>query len=106
MSRFHQARVHGGCYFFTVVAERRQPILANDDVHLALRGAIKQVRQVLRSGLTAGCAPRSPPYNLDVTEGDAGFSRRWRLIKCHVTRTCGPAYFRPGFLTPRRSTKQ
>ena len=30
-----------------MVAERRQPILANDDVRLALREAITQVRQVL-----------------------------------------------------------
>jgi putative transposase len=47
MSRFRRARVPGGCYFFTVVAERRQPILPDDNVRLALREAITQVRQVL-----------------------------------------------------------
>jgi len=107
MSRFRRARVPGGCYFFTVAAERRQPILANDDVRLALREAITQVRQVLPFRIDGWVLLPDHLHAIwTLPEGDADFSSRWRLIKRHVTRTCGPAYFRPGFLTPRRSAKQ
>lgn len=40
MSRYRRADVPGGSYFFTVVTERRQPILAEP----ALREAIMAVR--------------------------------------------------------------
>ena len=64
MSRFRRARVARGCYFFTVIAERRQPILANHDMRLALREAITQVRQVL-------------PFRID----------GWVLLPDHSTRS-------------------
>jgi putative transposase len=107
MSRFRRARVPGGCYFFTVVTERRQPILANDDMRLALREAITRVRQVLPFRINAWVLLPDHLHTIwTLPEGDADFSNRWRLIKRHVTRTCGPAYLRPDFLTPRRSAKQ
>ncbi|MBU2359913.1 MAG: transposase [Alphaproteobacteria bacterium] len=107
MSRFRRARVAGGCYFFTVIAERRQPILANHDMRLALREAITQVRQVLPFRIDGWVLLPDHLHTIwTLPEGDADFSNRWRLIKRHVTRTCGSKYFRPDFLTQRRSSKQ
>ena len=34
MSRYRRANVCGGCYFFTVVTERRQPILIDEPVRV------------------------------------------------------------------------
>ncbi|MFV0454012.1 MAG: REP-associated tyrosine transposase [Pseudomonas sp.] len=107
MSSFRRVRVPGGCYFFTVVAERRQPILTNDDVRLALREAITQVRQVLPFRIDGWVLLPDHLHAIwTLPVGDADFSNRWRLIKRHVTRTCGPAYFQSGFLTARRSAKR
>ncbi|WP_374402150.1 transposase [Niveibacterium sp.] len=106
MARYRRANVAGGSYFFTVVTERRQAILTDADVREALRAAIETVR-----------ARR--PFRIDgwvllpdhlhaiwtLPEGDADFSTRWRLIKSHVTRACGAAYFRADWLTDRRAEK-
>lgn len=39
MSRYRRAAVPGASYFFTVVTERRQPILTDPSVREALREA-------------------------------------------------------------------
>ncbi|CAN5808803.1 hypothetical protein BH11PSE12_BH11PSE12_21380 [soil metagenome] len=44
MSNYRRANIQGARYFFTVVTERRQAILTNEDVREALRAAIKKVR--------------------------------------------------------------
>src|SRR5690606_28188629 len=91
MPDYRRARIPGGCYFFTVVTERRQPILTHPDIRLALREAILEVRA-------------SQPFRIDgwvllpdhmhaiwsLPPGDADFSNRWRRIKRHVTHQCGP----------------
>jgi putative transposase len=41
MSRYRRADVPGGSYFFTVVTERRQRVLTEPAVRLALREAIE-----------------------------------------------------------------
>ena len=55
MSRYRRAAVPGGTYFFTVVTERRQPILTDPVVRSALREAIVSVRQTLPFKLMLGC---------------------------------------------------
>ena len=45
MSRYRRARVAGGCYFFTLVTERRQRILTDEPVRVALRAAIERIRE-------------------------------------------------------------
>ena len=47
MSRYRRAAVPGASYFFTVVTERRQPILTDPAVRQALREAIVSVRHTL-----------------------------------------------------------
>jgi putative transposase len=107
MSRYRRANVKGATYFFTVVTERRQSILTNEDVRHALRAAIVKVRA-------------SHPFEIDawvllpdhlhciwtLPEGDADFSTRWRLIKREVTVAVGANYFREEFQTERRAQKQ
>ena len=106
MSNYRRAKTKGATYFFTVVTERRQPILTNEDVRAALRTAILKVR-------------RTHPFNIDgwvllpdhlhciwtLPEGDADFSTRWRLIKREVTVAIGTRYFRQDFQTARRTKK-
>jgi len=45
MSHFRRAYVPGGSFFFTVVTERRAPILCTDTSRVFLRTAIRECRQ-------------------------------------------------------------
>jgi len=85
-----------GTYFFTVITERRRPILIEPVVRLALREAIVSVRQTLPFNIDGWVLlPDHFHAILTLPEGDADFSNRWRLIKRHVTRACGPSNLRP-----------
>lgn len=107
MTAYRRAYVRGGSYFFTVVTERRQPVLTNADVRKALRDAIAIVRESLPFQIDGWVLLPDHLHAIwTLPEGDADFSSRWRLIKRHVTRTCGAAYARPDYLTARRAAKQ
>ena len=107
MPQYRRADVPGGSYFFTVVMERRQRVLTDEPVRVALREAIQKVR-----------ADR--PFRIDgwvllpdhlhaiwtLPVDDADFSTRWRLIKSHVTRACGDAYRNWALLSARRVEKR
>jgi len=106
MSRYRRANVPGGSYFFTVVTERRQRILTEPDVRAALREAIRTVRETLPFQIDGWVLLPDHLHAIwTLPEGDADFPTRWRLIKRHVTRVCGPAYMREDYLTARRMTK-
>lgn len=106
MSRYRRAAVPGASYFFTVVTERRQPILTDPAVRSALREAIVLVRQTLPFRIDGWVLLPDHLHAIwTLPKDDADFSNRWRLIKRHVTRACGSDYLRPEFLTPRRSGK-
>lgn len=107
MPAYRRAYVPGGCYFFTVVTEQRQPVLTNPDVRVALREAICIVRETLPFRIEGWVLLPDHLHAIwTLPEGDADFSTRWRLIKRHVTRTCGAGYARPEYLTERRTAKQ
>ena len=107
MTAYRRAYVPGGSYFFTVVTERRQPVLTNADVRMALRDAIAIVRETLPFQIDGWILLPDHLHAIwTLPEGDADFSSRWRLIKRHVTRSCGAAYARPEYLTGRRAAKQ
>lgn len=107
MSRYRRAAVPGASYFFTVVTERRQPILTDLAVRSALREAIVLVRQTLPFRIDGWVLLPDHLHAIwTLPEGDADFSNRWRLIKRHATRVCGSDYLRPELLTQRRSGKQ
>ncbi|MNZ34887.1 Transposase IS200 like protein [compost metagenome] len=107
MPEYRRAAVSGGTYFFTVVTERRQSILTNPDIRLALRHAIQDVRNTRPFQIDAWVILPDHLHAIwTLPEGDADFSNRWRLIKRHVSNACGGRYFRPDLLTSRRSTKR
>jgi putative transposase len=107
MSRYRRARVPGGSFFFTVVTERRQRLLTDDLVRLALRRAIEVVR-------------RERPFRIDgwvllpdhmhtvwtMPADDGDYATRWRLIKARVTHQLGDAGRNRAVMTARREAKR
>jgi putative transposase len=95
MSRYRRTLVAGGCYFFTVVAYRRQPILCDEVVRVALRGAIETVRATRPFVIDAWVLlPDHLHCIWTLPEGDADFSTRWMMIKRLVSVRCRDAYRR------------
>lgn len=77
MSRYRRARVPGGTHFFTVVTERRQPILTRVDVRQALREAIVLVRETLPFRIDGWVLLPDHLHAIwTLPEGDADFSTR------------------------------
>jgi putative transposase len=104
--RYRRADVAGGSYFFTVVTERRQPILTSPDTRAALREAIESVRIGRPFRIDAWVLMPDHLHTIwTLPADDADFPTRWRLIKTHVSRACGANHFRPEFLTARRNAK-
>jgi putative transposase len=107
MPHYRRANVAGGQYFFTVVTERRQPMLTQPDIRSALRTAIKSVRASYPFTINAWVLLPDHLHAIwTLPDDDADFSTRWRLIKRDVTLACGNKYFRPDFLMTRRAAKQ
>lgn len=107
MARYLRADVNGGCYFFTVVTERRQPILTDALVRVALREAIIKVRKKYPFEINAWVLLPDHLHTIwTLPENDADFALRWRLIKTYVTKACGNLYANPQWLTERRVAKQ
>ncbi len=87
--QYRRAIAPGGTFFFTVVTDRRRPILASAEAVDALREAFRSVR-------------RSRPFEIDaivvmpdhlhciwtLPPGDVDFSTRWRLVKTGFTKHC------------------
>ncbi len=87
--QYRRAIAPGGTLFFTVVTDRRRPILASAEAVDALREAFRSVR-------------RSRPFEIDaivvmpdhlhciwtLPPGDVDFSTRWRLVKTGFTKHC------------------
>jgi putative transposase len=107
MPRYLRTRVTGGSFFFTVVTERRQRMLTQEPVRLALRHAIQAVRS-------------ERPFRIDgwvllpdhlhavwtLPNGDDDYATRWRLIKAGVTHRLGLACHNPAVMTTRRRAKE
>jgi putative transposase len=69
MSHFQRAYVPAGSFFFTVVTERRAPILCTDTSRVFLRTVIRECRQHW-------------PFRLDAMvfpEGDTRYLARWEM---------------------------
>jgi putative transposase len=89
MSNYRRANTKGGTYFFTVVTYRRQKILCNENVRLALREGIREVQKIHPFTIDGWvllpdhlhCIWTLPP-------DDADFGIRWAMIKRYVTKQC------------------
>lgn len=87
--QYRRAFLPGGSFFFTVVTERRRPVLASADAVDVLRQAFRAVRAKRPFEVDAAvvlpdhlhCVWTLPP-------GDSDFATRWRLIKTWFTKHC------------------
>jgi len=82
MSNYRRARVAGGCYFFTVVSHRRQPVLTDPTTRAALRKAIDATRLTHPFEIEAWVLlPEHLHCLWRLPVGDADYSLRWAQIK-------------------------
>ena len=90
--RYRRAFIPGGSFFFTLVTEKRRPLLASAEAVDVLRQAFRTVKASRPFELDAivvlpdhlHCIWTMPP-------DDADFATRWRLIKTWFTKHCDPA---------------
>jgi putative transposase len=103
MPDYRRAFTPGGTYFFTVVTDRRRPILCDPPVRAALREALRSVRA-------------AHPFDIDswvllpdhlhciwvLPDGDTAFPRRWAMVKRAVTQRCGSSLHVESWATPSK----
>jgi putative transposase len=100
MSHYRRADQTGGTFFFTVVTYRRQRFLCDDDVRVALRNAIRQVRVKRDFRIDAWVLlPDHLHCIWTLPEGDSDFSMRWSRIKRIVTQRCGARLLKRDWMT-------
>ena len=96
MSRYRRSHAPGATYFFTVVTYRRQAILCDEPIRVALRNAIADVR--IKRPFTIDAWVLLPDHMhciWTLPAGDADYATRWSMIKRLVSMTCGGEYLRP-----------
>ena len=87
MSHFRRAYVPGGSFFFTVVTERRAPILSTDTSRIFLCTAIRECRQRWPFRIDAMVLLDNHLHAiLTLPEGDTRYSARWGWIKKEFTK--------------------
>jgi putative transposase len=87
MSHFRRAYVSGGSYFFTVVTERRAPILCTDTSRLFLRSALSECQRRWPFRIDAMVLLDEHLHAiLTLPEGDTRYSARWGWIKKEFTK--------------------
>lgn len=75
---------NGGTYFFTVVTNKRQKILTDDLVCLALRQAVMAVRERYPFEILAWALMPDHLHTIwRLPDNDSAYSERWRQIKRH-----------------------
>jgi putative transposase len=107
MSQYRRAHVAGACYFFTVVAYRREPILCDDAIRHALREAVLSVREQRPFSIDAWVLlPDHLHCIWTLPAGDADYSARWNIIKRKVSIACANSYKHKGLLTRSRRRRR
>ncbi len=95
MPDYRRANVQGGTYFFTVVTYRRQQILCTPHVREALREGVQFVRAHLPFTIDSWVLlPDHLHCIWELPPNDAGFAKRWALIKRFVTKRCRASLYR------------
>jgi len=103
MSRYRRSHF-GQMFFFTVVTDRRRPILTTDLGRQLLHEAIAQVRQEMAfETLAIVLLPDHPHTVWELPRGDVDYSTRWRLIKTAFTKTWRQ---QGGVTTPRSASRR
>lgn len=89
MPEYRRSNVAGGTYFFTLVTHQRKPLLLHPPVRAALREAIEYVRANRPFTVEAWVLlPDHLHCIWTLPAGDAGFSKRWGVIKQRVSSRC------------------
>jgi len=93
MPNYRRYRRAGGLYSFTVVSQKRRPILCDPNIRCALRQAITHVRVELPFSIRAWVLMPDHLHCLwALPEGDNDYSKRWGKIKRYVSQRCGDEY--------------
>jgi putative transposase len=91
--QYRRAYTKGGCYFFTVVTEKRQPLFLDDTNVNLLRDAFRAVMKKYPFVMDAVVIlPDHLHCIWTLPANDADFSTRWRLIKTRFTKQCAYQY--------------
>lgn len=107
MSNYRRAKTAGGCYFFTVVSYRRQPIMCDEPFRNALRLAILRTREKHPFVVEAWVLLPDHCHAIwTLPEHDADFAKRWQRIKQYVTQQCKHLYFKPALMTTSKTKRQ
>ena len=86
MSNYRRYRISGGCYFFTVNLLERNKSLLVDHVDL-LRESVRHCKQKHPFYIDAWVVlPEHMHCIWTLPEGDADFSKRWKLIKAEFSK--------------------
>lgn len=103
LSDYRRVYSGGNTYFFTLVMHRRQTILCNDDMRIALRDAIVTTRKIHPFKIDAWVLMPDHLHCIwTLPEGDANFTTRWGMIKRFVTKQCSEKYQRDDWLNKSR----
>ena len=90
MPHYRRARMGGATNFFTVVTNRRQPLLTRPEAMDALREAFRSVKHAHPFEMDAVVILPDHLHTLwTLPPGDEDFSRRRAMIKRHVSRVVG-----------------
>lgn len=88
MADYRRCYIPGGSFFFTVVTERRAPILGNDLARDLLRAAFRACRQRWPFRVDALVMLRDHLHAIwTLPPGDTDYSKRWGAIKKHFTQS-------------------
>jgi REP element-mobilizing transposase RayT len=87
MSHYRRAYVPGGSYFFTLVTERRAPILCNETSRACLSGTIRECQRRWPFRIDALVLLNNHLHAIwTLSEGDTRYSARWGWIKKEFTK--------------------
>lgn len=87
--KYRRAKVKGGTYFFTVVANNRIKILNHAENTQLLRESFKKIMKNHPFRIEAFVLlPDHLHCIWSLPDQDSDFSTRWRLIKSHFSRKC------------------
>lgn len=87
MSHYRRAYVPGGSYFFTLVTERRAPILCEEISRACLRDALRECQRRWPFRIDALVLLNDHLHTIwTLPEGDTRYSARWGWIKKEFTK--------------------
>ncbi|NJL38970.1 MAG: transposase [Leptolyngbyaceae cyanobacterium SM1_4_3] len=91
--QYRRAKTAGATYFFTVVTYQRQRLFHQPEMVDLLRSAFRTVKARFPFAIDAIVVLPDHLHCLwTLPEGDADFSKRWRLIKSEFSRHCPDVY--------------